>query len=111
MTSLRSPFIGISNSCTRISMVTATEGQKGRREKDKIYMLIVVVFKASPKLVFLYGRKTCYCFPSDMYVLCLQKEVLNVFYIVWQFFEPLLFGLIGAAVDLRFISPSLVGKG
>ena len=33
-----------------------------------------------------------------------------MFYIVWQFFEPLLFGLIGAAMDLRFISSSLVGK-
>ena len=34
----------------------------------------------------------------------------RAFFTVWQFFEPLLFGLIGAAVDLQFISSSLVGK-
>ena len=47
---------------------------------------------------------------SKFQLLFLQDLVLGAFYLVWQFFEPLLFGLIGAAVDLQFISSSLVGK-
>jgi len=33
-----------------------------------------------------------------------------VFAIVWEFAQPLLFGLIGGEVDIMFITPSLVGK-
>ena len=40
----------------------------------------------------------------------LQASVSRVLLIVWQLAQPLLFGLIGAAVDLDFITPSLVGK-
>lgn len=37
--------------------------------------------------------------------------VSRVFLICWQFAQPLLFGLIGAEVNLSNISPSLVGQG
>ena len=40
----------------------------------------------------------------------LQALVSRVLLIVWQLAQPLLFGLIGAAVDLDFVTPSLVGK-
>lgn len=55
------------------------------------------------------------CYPWQLIILwtacTLQKAVARAFYMVWQFFEPLLFGLIGAAVDINFISPALIGKG
>ena len=44
------------------------------------------------------------------YIIYLQALVSRVLLIVWQFAQPLLFGLIGAAMDLDFITPSLVGK-
>ena len=36
--------------------------------------------------------------------------VSRVFYLLWQFAQPVLFGLIGAALNIRDISGSLVGK-
>lgn len=33
-----------------------------------------------------------------------------MFTTVWQFAQPLLFGLIGGEVDIMLITPSLVGK-
>jgi hypothetical protein len=37
--------------------------------------------------------------------------VNRAFFITWQFLEPLLFGLIGAEVNIEFINASLIGKG
>jgi len=33
-----------------------------------------------------------------------------MFYLLWQIAQPLLFGLIGAELDVHFIEPSLIGK-
>lgn len=40
----------------------------------------------------------------------MQKVVSRVFGLLWQFAQPLLFGLIGAAVILSNINPALVGE-
>jgi Kef-type K+ transport system membrane component KefB len=37
--------------------------------------------------------------------------VNRAFFITWQFLEPLLFGLIGAEVNIEFINASLIGRG
>ena len=39
-----------------------------------------------------------------------QAIVARVFGLLWQFAQPLLFGLIGAAVILSNINPALVGE-
>ena len=46
-----------------------------------------------------------------MFVFCSSQEpVKKLVSVVWTFFEPLLFGLIGAEVTLKYLTPSLVGK-
>ena len=47
---------------------------------------------------------------SSLLIFYFQKLVSRAFFVTWQYIEPLLFGLIGAALDLRFVSSSLVGK-
>ena len=42
--------------------------------------------------------------------LCTKKTIDRSFFIIWQFIEPLLFGLIGAEVDFGNIDPELVGE-
>ena len=46
----------------------------------------------------------------DLVYIPVQALVSRAFLICWQFAQPLLFGLIGAEVNLSNISPSLVGK-
>ncbi len=43
------------------------------------------------------------------YFITLQKMVSRSFYLLWQFAQPILFGLIGAALNIRDISGALIG--
>ena len=39
-----------------------------------------------------------------------QAPIANAMAIVWTFFEPLLFGLVGAEVNVEYMERSLVGE-
>ena len=41
--------------------------------------------------------------------MCLQAAVADAIAIVWEFFQPLLFGLIGAEVSVEYMDSTLVG--
>lgn len=42
--------------------------------------------------------------------LCTKKIIDRTFFLIWQFIEPLLFGLIGAEIDFSAINVSLIGE-
>ncbi len=44
-----------------------------------------------------------------LFVLLFQKNVSRSFYLIWQLGQPILFGLIGSALNIRNISGTLVG--
>ena len=41
---------------------------------------------------------------------CLQAPVAMVMSLVWQVFEPLLFGLVGAEVSVEYMNTKVVGE-
>lgn len=51
-----------------------------------------------------------YCIPFTVCLLFQKSPIAGATAVIWRIFEPLLFGLVGAEVDIKYLEGSLVGR-